>query len=173
MRILALMLAIGLASCANRPDTTQTSGNTGTTAGATTGTAGTANTSGAQAAARMTEQDYEKLMKQVGPTYQSLRKNLQDNKIADAAKEAQQLAELFGNVEKFWAQNNREDAVKWAAQARTYAAEAAGAATAGDAAKANAAAGNMGGACKSCHGTYRESDGAGGYRIKPGVIKAP
>jgi cytochrome c556 len=60
--------------------------------------------------------------------------------------------------------------VKWAAEARTQASEAAGAAAAANAAKATAAAENMGAACKQCHGTYREPDGQGGYRIKPGVI---
>jgi cytochrome c556 len=121
--------------------------------------------------ATMTPQDLEQLMQKIGPGYQGLRKTLQGTDTGDAAKQAQQLAELFGGVEKFWTQHNRPDAVKWAGEARTQASNAAGAAVAGDAAKANAAAENLGGACKQCHGTYRESDGQGGYRIKPGVIQ--
>lgn len=123
-------------------------------------------------ATRMTEQDYEKLMKQIGPTYQSLRKQLQGGDTSGAATDARNLAELFGGVEKFWTEYEREDAVKWAAQARTHASNAAGAAAAGDADKAASSAENMGGACKQCHGAYRESDGEGGYRIKPGVLAA-
>jgi cytochrome c556 len=121
--------------------------------------------------AQMAPQDLEQLMKKIGPTYQSLRKSLQANETADAGKQAQQLAELFGGVEKFWTQHNRADAVKWAGQARTFASDAAGAAVSGNLEKSVAAAENMGGACKQCHGTYRESDGEGGYRIKPGVLK--
>jgi cytochrome c556 len=120
---------------------------------------------------RMNATDLEQLMQKIGPAYQTLRKTLQASDTAEAGKQAQQLAELFGGVEKFWMQHNRPDAVKWAGEARTNASEAAGTAAAGSAAKATAAADNMGGACKQCHGTYRESDGQGGYRIKPGVLQ--
>jgi cytochrome c556 len=119
---------------------------------------------------RMSPQDLEQLMQKIGPTYQSLRKTLEGTNIADAAKPAQQLGDLFGGVEKFWTQHNRADAVKWAGEARTYASEAAGTAAAGNTAKATAAVDNLGGVCKQCHGTYRESDGQGGYRIKAGVV---
>ena len=121
--------------------------------------------------AKMGAQDLEQLMQKIGPTYQGLRKTLEGTDPADAAKQAQQLAELFGGVEKFWTQFNRPDAIKWAGEARTQASEVAGAAAGGNAAKASAAADNLGGACKQCHGTYRESDGQGGYRIKPGVVQ--
>jgi cytochrome c556 len=121
----------------------------------------------------LTEQDYTGLMKKVGPTYQSLQKKLESGATADAAKDAQQLAELFGSVERFWAQHKKADAVKWAQQARTYASDAAGAATTGDADKALAAANNMRGMCKQCHGTYREGDAATGFRIKPSALTAP
>ena len=63
-----------------------------------------------------------------------------------------------------------QDAVTWAQEARKHAAEAAGAAAANDAMKAQAAAKNMGGACKQCHGMYREGDQATGYRIKAGAV---
>jgi hypothetical protein len=122
------------------------------------------------ASARMTEGDYERLMERIGPGYQALRSHLQGGSTDEAATDARRLAELFGGVEKFWAEHDRADAVKWAAAARTNASNAAGAAAAGDAANASAAAEAMGGACKGCHGTYRESDGQGGYRIKPGVL---
>ena len=120
---------------------------------------------------RMNSQDLEQLMQKIGPTYQSLRKTLQGTDLGEAGKQAQQLAELFGGVEKFWTQHNRPDAITWAGEARTHASETAGTAAAGNAAKATAAADNLGGVCKQCHGTYRESDGQGGYRIKPGVVQ--
>ena len=124
----------------------------------------------AEPQATLTAADFEQLMQKIGPTYQSLQKSLKENAAEPAAKEAQQLGDLFGGAEKFWTQHNRADAIKFSQQARTYATEAAGAAAAGDVAKATTIASNMGGTCKQCHGAYRESDGQGGYRIKPGVL---
>ena len=60
--------------------------------------------------------------------------------------------------------------MSWAQEARKYAAEAAGAAAANDAMKAQAASKNLGGACKQCHGMYREGDQATGFKIKAGAI---
>ena len=150
----ALLLA-GLGACSNRTGPAVPPSGTGASA---------------PAQAQLTPQNLEELMKKIGPGYQSLRKSLEGNATAEAAREAQQLAEWFGGVEKFWAQHNREDAVKFAEQARNSATEAAGAAVTGNGEKATAATTNMSAACKQCHGTYRESDGAGGYRIKPGAI---
>jgi cytochrome c556 len=144
-----------LASCSHRTASTAPPAGTGTSA---------------PVQAQLTPQNLEELMKKIGPTYKSLVAHLQANDTAESAKEAQQLAEWFGGVEKFWAQHNRDDAVKLADHARTYASEAAGAAATGNGEKATVAANNMAAACKQCHGTFRESDGADGYRIKPGVI---
>lgn len=169
MRILLAMTIVTLgfsAACANRSDTTAT---TTAQAGATAG-GGQANTSGAQAAARLTPQDLDGRMKSIGSRYPAMRMQLMANQLSDATKGAQELATLFGDVERFWAQNNKPDAVKWSQDARTFATEVAGAATAGDAMKATQAAANMQGACKQCHGTYREADPAGGFRIKAGVL---
>jgi hypothetical protein len=149
--IAVLTMGIAAGACANRDEVAQTTGKD-------------------EPQSRMSAQDLEQLMQKIGPTFQTIRKHLQANETAEAGKQAQQLAELFGGVEKFWTQHNRSDAMKWAGQARTYASEVAGAAVGGDPAKASAVAENMGGVCKQCHGTYRESDGQGGYRIKPGVV---
>jgi len=162
MRILCgiAIVTLGLsAACASRSD-----------APITTGSGSPASTAGAQAAARLTPQDLEARMKNIGTTSQAMRMHLMANQLADAVKESQQLAVWFGDVEQFWAQNNKADAVKWAQDARTFATAVAGAATAGDAMKATQAANNMQGSCKQCHGTYREMDPAGGFRIKPGVL---
>jgi hypothetical protein len=120
----------------------------------------------------LTADDYRGFMKTVGDTYPSMQKHLMAGMTAEAAKEAQTLATTFADVEKFWMENKKADAAKFAQQARIYAIQAAGAATAGDAMKASMAANNMQGMCKQCHGTYREMDpdNAGGFRIKPGVI---
>jgi cytochrome c556 len=161
------VLSVATIGCSARTATTTTTSGTGVTA--TT----VANTAGAQAAAQLTPSDLESRMKRIGTTFPAMRMHLMGGMTADAVKEAQELATLFGDVERFWAQHKRDDAVKWAQDARTFAAEAAGAATANDSMKALQAANNMQGACKQCHGTYREMDPAGGFRIKPGVIAQP
>ena len=152
MIVFALILGSFTPACANRSDeVAETTGKT-------------------EPQTRMSPQDLEQLMQKIGPAYQELRKTLQGTDIVQAGKQAQQLGELFGGVEKFWTQYNKPDAIKWAGQARTHASETAGTAAAGNAAKATAAADNLGGVCKQCHSTYRESDGQGGYRIKAGVL---
>jgi cytochrome c556 len=115
-------------------------------------------------------EQHEAAMKGIAQSNGALQKNLKGNMLMDAAKDAQQLATLFGEVERFWTQNNKPDAVKLAQTARTGATEVAGAAAAGDQAKALAAAGNLGGTCKQCHGVYREGDPQAGFRIKAGTI---
>jgi hypothetical protein len=179
MRILPgiLVVALGMsAACANRSNT-PAQGGTATGAAAPAGGTQTAGAPagargggpGAQAAARMPPDALDPIMKKVGPTNAEMRKKLMGNMVADARSDALALAELFGEVERFWAQNNRPDAVKWAQQARANASEAAGAAAAGDGTKAQASADNMLAACKQCHGMYREGDQQTGFRIKPGV----
>jgi hypothetical protein len=118
----------------------------------------------------MTPDDLQARMRVIGPTSGMLRMKLMMNQLPDAAKDAQTLATAFGDVERFWQQNNKADAVMWAQTARMAATEAAGAATAGDGMKALAAANTMQAQCKQCHGTYREGDAQTGFHIKPGVL---
>ena len=66
----------------------------------------------------ISEQDYDAIMKKVGPAFTTMSKNLDDGDVDRAVKDAQQLSELFAEVEKFWAQHKREDAVKFAQLAR-------------------------------------------------------
>jgi hypothetical protein len=127
------------------------------------------NTEPAAAPDKLSPAPLEPLMKKIGPAYQSLRQQLEGRDSAGAGKDAQQLAELFGEVERFWAYHDRQDAVKFAGEARTHSTNAAGAAASTNLDKAAAATDNLGGACKQCHTAYRESDGSGGYRIKSTV----
>ena len=179
-----LTLSAGSANRSDASDSAPGSGRTAAPGTATTGTAG--GWPSQQAPAKMTEQDYEAIMKKVGPTYVSMRKNLEGGEVTVAAKEAQQLAELFGEAEKFWAQYNTRDAVNWAQRARTHATEISSAVAAAEAfarldrrvqtpvqlrlRRARTAATNMGAMCTQCHGTYREGNEATGFHIKPGAL---
>jgi cytochrome c556 len=175
------------AGCANR---TAAAGNSPQPVGTTTpGTATPETARGTPsqpAAATMTEQEYDAIMKKVGATYASMRKNLDSGEITGAATDPKQLAELFGEAEKFWEQHKKQDAVKWSQMARTYATEIADALTAAEGflrldpriqrpiqarlTRARTVATNLGDTCKQCHGTYREGDQAKGFRIKPGTL---
>lgn len=129
-----------------------------------------ANTPGAEAAARITPQEYDAFEKMIGEQYPDLQKQLAARDLAKAANAAKELAVSFGDVERFWAQNKRADAVKWAQDARSLATQVAGAAAAGDAAKAGRAAASLEGMCMQCHAAYREADAGGGFRIKPAAL---
>ena len=131
---------------------------------------GPANTPGAQAAARLTVQDYERVEMNIGDGYATLQKQLAAGQLKEASQDAQDLTVALAEAERFWAQNKKADALKWVQDARALALQVVGAATAGEAAKANQAAANMQGACKQCHATYREADPAGGYRVKPSAV---
>ena len=116
-------------------------------------------------AARVTIEQHEAAMKQIAQANGALQKLVKANDLAGAAAQADTLATQFAMVERFWAQNKKEDAVKLAQTAVAGAKEAAAAAKAGDQMKAQMAAGNIGGTCKQCHGTYREGDPQTGFRI--------
>jgi hypothetical protein len=122
------------------------------------------------AAAQLTAADLQDRMRKMGSAVASVQMLLADKNLKDVATKAQDIATWLGDVEKFWTQNHREDAVTWAQQARQIASQAAGAAAAGDAMKAQMAASTLANTCRTCHDAYREADGNGGFRIKPGVV---
>jgi hypothetical protein len=174
----AIVLLTVTASCAHRSPTTASTPATGP-AGATTGpsTGGGATVddargrgAGAQAAARLTAADLDARMKIIGPAMGTLRMKLMNNQLADGAKDAQTLATAFGDVERFFQQHNKSDAVMWAQRARMAAQDTAGAATAGDGMKAAMAATNLQSNCSQCHTVYREGDAQSGYRLKAGTV---
>jgi cytochrome c556 len=113
----------------------------------------------------VTVEQHEAAMKQIAQANGALGKAIKSNTLADAATQAETLATQFALVERFWAQHKKDDAVKLAQTGRQGAMDAAAAAKAGDQMKAQMAAGNVGGTCKQCHGTYREGNPQEGFRI--------
>src|SRR2546426_9270488 len=110
---------------------------------------------------------YNEIMKDVGATWASLKKNLDSNAGAAAAEDAAKLQSLFAETVGFWAPLNTNDAVNYAKRAQE------GAAAIGAAAKSN----NMKVAldsyaatqknCGNCHFAHREDTGKGGFLIRP------
>jgi len=142
-------------------------------AGSTTSAAGPAQSgsTGAGAAAKLSVQEYNAFEKKLGDGFQALQMHVTANAGAEAAKDAEQLAVVFGDLEQFWTQNKRADAAKWAQDSATYATQAAGSASAGDFRKAKQAVTNIERNCTQCHRTYRQANAAGGFQIKTGVVK--
>ena len=118
------------------------------------------------AQAPVTVEQHEAAMKQIAAANGALQKNIKANMLTEAAANAEELGKLFAQVEQFWTRNKKDDAIKLAQTARAGAMEVAAAAKAGDQAKAQMAAGNVGGTCKQCHGTYREGNPQEGFRLK-------
>ena len=121
------------------------------------------------------ERTFDQVMKEVGPAYGGLKRNL-DRKIElqkeleqvteDAAKNAEKLEELFGEVESFWAMwpgAQGGDAVEFSRSAQ---AEAVKAAAAADPQAGLAAHEEIGKSCRGCHTTHRERMPDGSFRIK-------
>ncbi len=171
MRILsgAVIVSVALvAGCSGRDDTVQTPSGQAPAAQAPApagGAAGGAQAAGAAAGASVTIAQHEATMKQIAQTNGALQKSIKSNDLPGAADQAQTLAGHFATVEQFWSQRNKPDAVKLAQTGRQGATDAAAAAKAGDQMKAQMAAGNVGGTCTPCHGTYREGDAQTGFRI--------
>jgi hypothetical protein len=109
-------------------------------------------------------------MKGIAQSNAALQKNLKGNMLTAAAQDAKQLVTLFTDVERFWTQNNKADAIKLASTARTGASDVVAAATANDQMKAMTAAAGIGGTCKQCHSVYREGDAKTGYNIKADAV---
>jgi cytochrome c556 len=122
-------------------------------------------------AGRITVATHEGYMKTLSSTNTALAAKVKVGDLAGAAKDAQQIAATFGDIEKFWTENKKTDAVTWAQQGKQSASDAAAALSAGDATKADAARKQMSGSCNSCHMTYREgTPQTGGYTIKAGIV---
>lgn len=170
--VLSLVLGVG---CSNRSDTTTGGAPApgaqpgGSAAGGAPAQAGARGGSTAAGAAVSPEQ-YGALMKDVAQTVGAVQKNVKGNMLKEAATDAQRLATLFGDVERFWMRYNKSDAVKIAQTARSLATDVAGAAAAGDQSKATMAAGSIPGTCQECHTLYREGDAKSGFRFREGAL---
>jgi hypothetical protein len=125
---------------------------------------------GAQAPAPLTAATYPAGMKAVAQANGALQMKLKNNQVMEAAADAKMLASLFAQVEKFWAGQKKDDAVKLSQQAVQGFTDAATAAAAGDGMKAMMAAGNATATCKQCHGAYREGNAQEGFKFKAGTV---
>jgi len=110
---------------------------------------------------------YNQVMKDVGATFASLRKNLDANSAAAAAEDAAKLEGLFTETEAFWARFDTRDAMDFAKRGRDAAAAIGAAGKAGgDLKAAQPSVAVIQKACANCHFSHREETGKG-FFIKP------
>ena len=120
---------------------------------------------GSPAAAQ--KRPYDLVMKDVGSTFDSLRKDLDGGNVAAAAADATKLERLFRETEEFWTPFKTRDAIDAAKGAREASGAVAAAAKSKDLPKAKTAVSGLGRFCGTCHNSHREQMPDKSYRIKP------
>jgi hypothetical protein len=114
----------------------------------------------------MTDDEYDKTMKQIGPTFQSLQKNNAAMNHSDGAKDAQKLAMWFQEAQAYWEAKHVDDAIGFAKTAVKAAQDTEQASMAMNMTGLADAQKSMAGACQGCHMAHRERLADGSFRIK-------
>lgn len=114
-----------------------------------------------------TEEDYDKLMKEVGATAGASRKAIEGQNAEMLKTNADKLETLFTEVQAFWQSRNVKEAATIAGDAMKHAAAVESAADAKDFTKAAESMKMLQGNCAGCHSQYRDKGPDGNWRIKP------
>lgn len=117
------------------------------------------------AQAPASDEEFDKLMKAVGATIGSLRKNIEGNMGSAVAADAKRLADLQKNNAAFWTARKTQDAVDWANGVATHAMDIEKAAADNNMTSAAEHLKLAMANCQQCHGKYREK-GPDGFVIK-------
>jgi cytochrome c556 len=110
---------------------------------------------------------YDVVMKEVGSTVATLRKNLEGGDAGAVAADAGRLERLFKETEDFWTPFRTRDALDAAKGARDLSGTIAAAAKEKDVQKARTASAGLGRFCTACHNSHREQMPDKSYRIRP------
>jgi cytochrome c556 len=113
------------------------------------------------------EEAFDKAMKRIGPAFTALRQAVAAASGDTAKGDAATLKQGFIDAEAFWKKRDKPDAVKWALDARTHAEALERAVRTNSWDDAKAAATALQQTCSACHGTYRERQDDGSYRVRP------
>ena len=112
------------------------------------------------------ESDYQKWMKQVGPTVASLNKNLAAKSGDAAAADAKTLAGIFDQVHGYWQKKGVDDAEKFSADAQSNFKQIGDLAAAGNFDDASALVKKNQANCGGCHMAHREKEADGTFKMK-------
>jgi hypothetical protein len=114
----------------------------------------------------LSDEAYEKTMKEIASTWRSLQFNNKAMNHADGEREAKRLAAWFRDVQAYWEAKKAADAVAFAKTAVTAAQDIARSSMAMDMTVLAAAETSLAGACQGCHMAHRQQLPDGTYRIK-------
>lgn len=114
----------------------------------------------------MTDEDFDKLMKSVGQTVGSLRKNVEAQATDAVIADAKTMAGLMTKNQAFWTQRKNTEAADWAKGAADHAAAIEKGATAKDMAAVGDHTKQLMASCQTCHMKNRDKAADGTYMIK-------
>jgi hypothetical protein len=97
------------------------------------------------------EQEYRERMRTIDHSFTVLKENRRVRRTSGVREEAEKLASLFGEVEKFWKGRGNEEFAGFARMAREGAEEAVEAAKKNDEKSLQAAIDTVGRSCEGCH----------------------
>jgi cytochrome c556 len=117
-------------------------------------------------AALADDQEFQGWMKKTGGTVGKLKKEVEAKAFPDVAKDAAALADVFKDVEGYFAKSHTDDAVAMAQASQAVAKQLADAANAGNADAVASTLKGVQASCAGCHAAHREKLPEGGYKIK-------
>ena len=115
------------------------------------------------------EAAFDKVMKQVGPTFNSLRSGLEKPDAAALKDQVATLKKSFTDAEAFFKARGTSDATGWAGEALKLVTSMEAATTAGKFEDIKASATDLATLCQNCHTAHRERLEDGTFRIKGDV----
>ena len=114
------------------------------------------------------EAAFDKVMKQVGPTFNNLRSGLESPDAAQAKEQVATLKTAFAEAQAFFKARGTADATGWAGDALKLVTSMEQSVAAGKWDDVKTSATNLAQLCQTCHTAHRERLEDGSYRIKGG-----
>jgi uncharacterized protein YcnI len=121
---------------------------------------------GQMAKAPMSDADYAKAMKEIGPAFTAMQRDNAAMNHADGIKQAQLLSDRFKDVQAYWDAKKAPDAVAAAKDAIAAADDTVKASSVMDMTALTSAQQKMAASCTACHKAHREQLPDKSYRIK-------
>jgi len=119
-----------------------------------------------QTKAPMSDADYQKAMKDIGPAFMALQRDNASMSHADGEKQAQLLSDRFKEVQAYWEAKKVSDAVEFAKSAVAAADATIKASSAMDMTTLTSSQQKLQAACAGCHMAHRERLPDGSYKMK-------
>ncbi len=116
--------------------------------------------------------ELDKAMKKVQPAMQATQKAIKSEAYADAKTQLGIIKQVMDDSREFWVMHKKDDAIKMNQEvvAKLDAVDKLLGASPVDPAAVAGALKELGGACLSCHKTYRVRDADNNWVLKPGSI---